>query len=62
LPGNGQFDYVGLAMGVGTERLTPDAVNMAEWRHFTVSGDTLRLFARDREGRPAATLVFARAG
>jgi hypothetical protein len=60
-PGNGEFDYVGLTMGVGAERLTPDAVNMAEWRHFDLSGDTLRLHARGRDGRPGATLVFARA-
>ncbi len=57
----GQFDYVGLSMGVGPEQLTADAVNMAEWRHYELSGNTLRVTARDRAGRPAATLVFERA-
>lgn len=59
--GAGEFDYTGLTMGVGPERLTDDAVNMAEWRHYELAGDTLRVFARDRAGRPAATLVFERA-
>jgi hypothetical protein len=54
------LDYVGLSMGVGSERLTAEAVPMSEWRHFEVVGDTLRLSVRDRNGRPAATLVFQR--
>ena len=58
--GVGEFDYAGLAVGVGPERLTDDAANMAEWRHYELSGDTLRVSARDRAGRPAATLVFER--
>jgi hypothetical protein len=57
----GSLDYVGLSMGVGTERLTADAVPMAEWRHYELAGDTLRLSVRDRSGRTAATLVFERA-
>ena len=52
--GAGEFDYAGLAMGVGPERLTADAVAMAEWRHYEITGDSLRLFARDRAGRPGA--------
>ena len=59
--GAGQFDYVGLSMGVGAERLTEDAVSMAEWRHYELAGDSLRVIARDRAGRAAATLVFERA-
>lgn len=59
-PGGTEFTFTGLAMGVGPERLTDDAVNMAEWRHYDLAGDTLRVFARDRAGRPAATLVFER--
>lgn len=59
-PGDGALDYTGLSVGVGAERLTDDAVNMAEWRHYEVSGDTLRVSARDRAGRAAATLVFER--
>ena len=58
--GGGEFDYAGLSVGVGPERLTDDAANMAEWRHYELSGDTLRVSARDRAGRPAATLVFER--
>jgi hypothetical protein len=58
--GNGAFDYAGLSMGVGRERLTEDAVPMEEWRYYELSGDTLRLSARDRAGRAAATLVFER--
>jgi hypothetical protein len=60
-PGDGAFDYTGLSVGVGAERLTEDAANMAEWRHYELSGDTLRVSARDRAGRTAATLVFQRA-
>lgn len=60
-PGDGAFDYTGLSVGVGAERLTEDAANMAEWRHYELSGDTLRVSARDRSGRAAATLVFERA-
>lgn len=56
-PSGGELDYVGLQSGVGAERLTQDAVRMEEWRHFQVSGDTLRLSARGG----AATLVFQRA-
>jgi hypothetical protein len=59
--GGGELDYAGLSVGVGTERLTEDAANMADWRHYEVSGDTLRVSARDRAGRAAATLVFERA-
>ncbi len=58
--GGAEFDYAGLSVGVGAERLTADAVNMAEWRHYELSGDTLRVSARDRAGRAAATLVFER--
>ncbi len=59
-PASGEFEYVGLSESVGRERLTPDAVAMSEWRHFEVSGQTLRVFVRDRSGQPAATLVFER--
>lgn len=58
--GGSEFDYAGLSVGVGAERLTDDAVNMAEWRHYELNGDTLRVSARDRAGRAAATLVFER--
>jgi hypothetical protein len=58
--GDGAFDYTGLSVGVGAERLTDDAVSMAEWRHYELNGDTLRVSARDRAGRAAATLVFER--
>lgn len=57
-PADGRFDFAGLSMGVGAERLTEDAVAMEEWRHYEVSGRTLRLSARDRAGRVGATLVF----
>lgn len=60
-PGAGTFDYTGLSEEVGRERLTPDAVDMREWRYFTLEGQTLRVSARDRAGRSAATLVFERA-
>ncbi len=60
VPDNGQFDFVGLAMGVGPERLTVDAVSMAEWRHYELAGSVLRVSVRDRSGRQAATLVFER--
>ena len=56
----GEFNFAGLSVGVGAERLTDDAVNMTEWRHYELSGDTLRVSARDRGGRAAATLVFER--
>jgi hypothetical protein len=59
-PGDGAFDYAGLSLGVGAERLTEDATDMAEWRHYELAGDTLRVSARDRAGRAAATLVFER--
>lgn len=59
-PGGTEFDFAGLAMGVGPERLTDDAVNMAEWRHYELTGNALKVFARDRGGRPAATLLFER--
>jgi hypothetical protein len=58
--GDGAFEYVGLSMGVGNDRLIDDAVPMGEWRHYELTGDTLRLSARDRSGRPAATLIFER--
>lgn len=58
--GGSEFDFAGLSVGVGAERLTDDAVNMAEWRHYELNGDTLRVSARDRAGRAAATLVFER--
>lgn len=60
-PGAGTFDYTGLSEDVGRERLTPDAVDMREWRYFSLDGQTLRVSARDRAGRSAATLVFERA-
>ncbi len=59
-PGAGELEYVGLRDDVAPDRLTADAVTMAEWRYFELGGDTLRLFARDRAGRPAATMVFQR--
>lgn len=57
-PADGRFDFAGLSMGVGAERLTEDAVAMEEWRHYELAGGTLRLSVRDRAGRAAATLVF----
>lgn len=60
-PGGTEFEFAGLTMGVGPERLTDDAVNMAEWRHYELTGNALKVFARDRAGRPAATLLFERA-
>ena len=59
-PAAGALEYVGLRDDVGADRLTPDAVGMAEWRYFELVGDVLRLSVRDRAGRPAATLVFHR--
>lgn len=56
----GQFGFAGLSMGVGAERLIADAVAMEEWRHYELQGDTLRVSAFDRAGRPGATLVFER--
>ncbi len=56
-PASGTFDYAGLTENVGRERLTPDAVDMREWRYFEVDGDTLRVSAR---GGRTATLVFQR--
>ncbi len=52
------FDFAGLTEDVGRERLTPDAVDMREWRYVQVDGDTLRVSARG--GRSPATLVFHR--
>ena len=59
-PVAGAFDYTGLSEDVGRERLLPDAVAMNEWRYFELDGASLRMFVRDRAGRPAATLVFQR--
>ncbi len=59
-PGAGELEYVGLHDDVTPDRLTADAVSMAEWRYFELVGDALRLFVRDAGGRPAATLVFQR--
>ncbi len=55
-PTDGQFAYTGLQAGVDAGRLTPDAVEMQEWRHYALSGDTLRLSLAGG----AATLVFQR--
>lgn len=57
---NGQFDFTGLSMGVGAERLAADAVAMDDWRAYEVSGSTLRISARERGGRPGAILIFER--
>jgi hypothetical protein len=59
-PAGGQFEYVGLRMGVDSDRLTEDAVRMEEWRHYELSGDTLRLSVRGGGGQPGATLIFQR--
>lgn len=56
-PSGGAFDYAGLTEEVGRERLTPDAVDMREWRYFEIDGETLRVSAR---GARSATLVFQR--
>jgi hypothetical protein len=57
-PEGNELDYTGLQMGVGTERLAPDAAPMGEWRRYELSGDTLRLSVAGGN----ATLVFKRAG
>ena len=59
-PSGGAFEFAGLREDVGRERLMPDAVDMSEWRYFEFAGPSLRLFVRDRAGRPTATLVFQR--
>lgn len=61
-PDGGQFEYIGLRMGVDSARLTEDAARMEDWRHYDLSGDTLRLFIRGGGGQPAATLIFQRGG
>jgi hypothetical protein len=59
-PSGGAFEYVGLSEDVGRDRLTPDAVEMGEWRYFELDGQTLRVSAHDRAGRAAAVLTFQR--
>ncbi|MEP7116138.1 MAG: hypothetical protein ABI880_01045 [Acidobacteriota bacterium] len=54
------LDYTGLNRDVGSDQLTPDAVEMGAWRYVELDGQTLRLSVRDRGGRAAATLVFQR--
>lgn len=58
---DGRFSFGAVDMGVGTERLVEDAVPMDQWRHYELSGSTLRVSVRDGSGRRAATLIFERA-
>jgi hypothetical protein len=60
-PGSGELAYIGLQPRTSSDRLLPDAVPPAEWRHFELQGDQLRLSVEEG-GRPVGTLIFQRAG
>jgi hypothetical protein len=57
----GEVAYIGLQPRAPSARRIPDAVAPAEWRHFQLEGDVLRLSVVEG-GRPVGTLTWRRVG
>jgi hypothetical protein len=57
----GEVAYIGVQPRAPSARRIPDAVAPAEWRHFQLEGDVLRLSVIEG-GRPVGTLTWRRAG
>jgi hypothetical protein len=57
----GEVAYIGVQPRAPSARRIPDAVAPAEWRHFQLEGDVLRLSVFDG-GRPVGTLTWRRVG
>lgn len=59
--GGDELAYVGLERRAPQDRMMVSATEPSAWRHFSLDGDTLRLWQADADGRPIGTLTFRRA-
>jgi hypothetical protein len=55
-----ELTYIGLNPRTPQEQMLPTATDPSEWRHFSVEGDTLRVWHVGPDGQPAGTLIFRR--
>lgn len=55
-----ELNYVALERRAPPEQMIPTAAEPSAWRHFSVEGDTLRVWQEDASGRPIGTMVFRR--
>lgn len=60
LRGPSELTYVGLQTRTPQEQMVPTATDPSAWRHFSVQGDTLRVWQVGPDGQPAGVLVFRR--
>ncbi|MEZ5287479.1 MAG: hypothetical protein R2712_22300 [Vicinamibacterales bacterium] len=56
----GDLSYVGVQRRGSPEEMIPSAADPSTWRHFSVEGDTLRIW--NDSGGQIGTLTFKRAG
>ena len=58
--GTSELTFVGLQTRAPQEQMVPTATDPSAWRHFSVQGDTLRVWQVGPDGQPAGVLVFRR--
>lgn len=58
--GASELTYFGLQSRTPREQMVPTATDPSAWRHFSVQGDTLRVWQVGPDGQPAGVLVFRR--
>lgn len=58
--GPSELTFVGLQTRAPQEQMVPTASDPSAWRHFSVEGDTLRVWQTGPDGQPAGVLVFRR--
>jgi hypothetical protein len=52
--------YLGVEPQAPREQMIPLATDQTAWRHYSIDGDTLRLWQTDADFQPVATLTFRR--
>lgn len=59
--GASELTYIGMQSRTPQEQMVPTATEPSAWRHFSIEGDTLRVWQEGPDGQPAGVLVFRRA-
>ncbi|MGE0463583.1 MAG: hypothetical protein AB7Q16_19645 [Vicinamibacterales bacterium] len=60
ISGPDELTYVGLERRAPTEQMVPQASEPSAWRHFSIEGDTLRVWQEGPNGQAAGVMTFRR--
>jgi hypothetical protein len=55
-----QLTYIGVQRRAPPEQMIPTASEPSAWRHFSIEGDTLRVWQEGESGQPIGTMTFRR--